>query len=60
MLSSAVPESPIPLNQGLHLEWAPAKVDAHYLGGQGDLVSKLIMGINGLTTWIIGVINLLT
>ena len=30
------------------------------LGGQGDLVSRLIMGINGLTIWVIGVINLLT
>ena len=31
-----------------------------YLGGQGDLVSRLIMGINGLTMWVIGVTNLLT
>ena len=31
-----------------------------YLGGQGDLVSRLIMGINGVTIWVIGVINLLT
>ena len=30
------------------------------LGGQGDLVSRLIMGINGLTISVIGVINLLT
>ena len=30
-----------------------------YLGGQGDLVSRLIMGINGVTIWVIGVINLL-
>ena len=31
-----------------------------YLGGQGDLVSRLIIGINGLTIWVTGVINLLT
>ena len=30
------------------------------LGGSGDLVSRLIMGINGVTIWVIGVINLLT
>ena len=29
-------------------------------GIQGDLVSRLIMGINGVTIWVIGVINLLT
>ena len=29
-------------------------------GGQGDLVSRLIMGINGLTIWVIGVMNLLS
>ena len=31
-----------------------------YLEGHGDLVSKLIMGITGFITWLIGVINLLT
>ena len=31
-----------------------------YLEGQGDLVSRLIMGIIGVTIWVIGVINLLT
>ena len=31
-----------------------------YLGGHGDLVSRLIMGIIGVTIWVIGVINLLT
>ena len=31
-----------------------------YLGGQGDLVSGLIMGITGFTIWVIGVIKLLT
>ena len=31
-----------------------------YLEGQGDLVTRLIMGINGLTIWVIGVITLLT
>ena len=29
------------------------------LGGSGDLVSRLIMGINRVTIWVIGVINLL-
>ena len=32
----------------------------HYLGGQGDLVSRLRRGIIGVTIWVIGVINLLT
>ena len=31
-----------------------------YLEGHGDLVSGLIMGINGLTIWVIGAINLVT
>ena len=31
-----------------------------YLEGQGDLVSRLIMGINRVTIWVIEVINLLT
>ena len=35
-------------------------LDLQYLGGQFDLVSRLIMGINGVTIWVIGVINLLT
>ena len=31
-----------------------------YLEGHGDLVSTLIMGMNGVTICAIGVINLLT
>ena len=31
-----------------------------YLEGQGDLVSRLIMGITRVTIWVVGVINLLT
>ena len=31
-----------------------------YLEGQGDLLSGLIRGINGVTIWVISVINLLT
>ena len=31
-----------------------------YLEGQGDLVSRLRMGINRVTIWVIEVINLLT
>ena len=36
------------------------KILGLYLGGQGDLVSRLIMGIHGLTIWVIGDTNLLT
>ena len=31
-----------------------------YLEGQGDLVTRLIMGITKVITWVIGVTNLLT
>ena len=31
-----------------------------YLEGQGDLVTRLMMGIIGVTIWVIGVYNLLT
>ena len=31
-----------------------------YLEGQGDLVSRLIMGISKVIIWAMGVINLLT
>ena len=31
-----------------------------YLEGQGDLISRLIMGKIRVTIWVIGVINLLT
>ena len=31
-----------------------------YLEGQGDLVSRIIMGIIGDTIWLIGVISILT
>ena len=31
-----------------------------YLEGQGGLVNGLLMGIIGVTIWVIGVINLLT
>ena len=30
-----------------------------YLEGQGDLISRLIRGINRVTMWVIGFINLL-
>ena len=32
----------------------------YYLEGQGDLVSRLIMGITRVTLWVMGLINLLT
>ena len=38
---------------------APACINSHILGGKGDLVSRLVMGIIGVTIWVIGVINLL-
>ena len=31
-----------------------------YLEGQGDLLGRLIMGVIGVTIWVVGVINLLT
>ena len=31
-----------------------------YMEGQGDLVSRLILGILRVTTWVIGLFNLLT
>ena len=37
-----------------------ASASGRYLEGQGDLVSRLIMGIIRVTIWVIGVINLLT
>ena len=36
------------------------KCDGHYLEGQGDLVSGLIMGITRVTIWVRGVITLPT
>ena len=30
-----------------------------YLEGQGDLVTRLIVGIIGVAKWVIGVVNLL-
>ena len=37
-----------------------AFIELDYLEGQGHLVTRLIMGIIGVTIWVIGVINLLT
>ena len=34
--------------------------ETHYLEGQGDLVSRLIMGISRVSIWFIGAISLLT
>ena len=31
-----------------------------YLEGHGDLITRIIMGIIGVTIWVIGVINLLS
>ena len=35
-------------------------VEVPCLGGQGDFIARLILGINGLTIGVIGLINLLT
>ena len=38
-----------------------SRISVHsYLEGQGDLVSRLIMGITRVTIWVIWVTNLLT
>ena len=37
-----------------------AKLYIPYLEGQGDFVTGLIMGIIGVSIWVIGVITLLT
>ena len=36
------------------------RVMRDYLEGQGDLVTRLIMGITRVTIWVIGSIDLLT
>ena len=41
-------------------ETSSSRLQKPCLGGQGDLVSRLIMGINGLTIWVVGAVNLLT
>ena len=44
----------------------PAALESHnripkpYLGGQGDLVSRLLLGIDGVIIWLIVATNLLT
>ena len=35
-------------------------LNACFLEGQGNLVSRLIMGVMRVTIWVIGVINLVT
>ena len=40
--------------------WWHDDMTIRYLGGQGDLVSRLVMGIDGLTIWVIGKNDLLT
>ena len=56
-LSRNVDAAPV---TGLKFEASRKCPVSTYLGGQGDLVSRLIMGINGVTIWVIGVTNLLT
>ena len=37
-----------------------SQISGVYLVGQGDLASRLVMGIIKVTIWVIGIINLLT
>ena len=57
--------NPKPYTLGLGLRLKALKQESALLefltwGGQGDLISRLIMGIIGVTIWVIGVTNLLT
>ena len=38
----------------------PRQSSLYYLKGQGDLISRLIMGITRVIIWVIGVSNLMT
>ena len=38
----------------------PGPLNAFYLEGQGNFVSRLNMGIIGVTLWLMGVISILT
>ena len=40
--------------------WLAIGYKYSYFEGQGDLVSRLIMGIAGVTKWLIGLVSLLT
>ena len=59
MNKSVEPLSVSPEMNSMTLLWGLLNFRA-YLEGQGDLVSRLIMGIIRVTIWVIGVINLLT
>ena len=49
------------LEKGTGLAYKRLPVNRSYFGGQGDLVSRLVMGIAGVTIWLIGaLIDLLT
>ena len=50
----------MPYTLGLMVLQPPRVMQDFYLEGQGDLVSRLIMGINRVTIWVIGVIDRLT
>ena len=43
----------------LQLLSAGTEISKHILEGQGDLVSRLIIGISGVTVWLIGFISIL-
>ena len=53
------PESFNPLYESVGLNPNPYTAKP-YLEGQGDLISRSIMGIFRVTIWVIGVINLVT
>ena len=40
--------------------WTPLPSNGDYLEGQGDLVGRFIMGIRGVSAWVIGATNLLS
>ena len=50
----------LPYNGDYRIPVDNTKILTHYFEGQGNLVTRLIMGILRVTIWVIGVINLLT
>ena len=52
--------SPVAQEMDQCVETSRTEKDRSYWEGQGDLVTGLIMGIIGVSIWVIGVITLLT
>ena len=57
--SRMVESSDHPKNTDLAFDMLPQPLPKPYLEGQGDLVSRIILGIPKLTMWIIGLIWLI-